>query len=74
MPFLSLKGKTHVFQTYVLVKNNLWGKLLSSLESPTTFDESFKVASVSFLTPDVNLSCKLDNFTIILSHFMQMLY
>ena len=29
------------FKTYVSVNNNLCGKLLSSLESPTTFDESF---------------------------------
>ena len=29
------------FKTYVSVNNNLCGKLFSSLESPTTFDESF---------------------------------
>ena len=37
------------FETYVLVNNNLCRKLFSSLESPTTFDESFKVISVPFL-------------------------
>ena len=37
------------FETYVLVNNNLCGKLFSSLESGTTFDESFKVTSVPFL-------------------------
>ena len=30
-------------ETCVLVNNNLWGKLLSSLESPIMFDERFKV-------------------------------
>ena len=34
------------FEIYVLVNNNLCGKLFSSLESPATFDESFKVTSV----------------------------
>ena len=29
------------FKTYVSVNNNLCGKLVSSLESPTTFDERF---------------------------------
>ena len=29
------------FETCVLVNNNLCGKLFSSLESPTTFDERF---------------------------------
>ena len=32
----------------VLVNENLWGKLFSSLESPTTFEEIFKVTSVPF--------------------------
>ena len=36
------------FETCVLVNNNLCRKLFSSLESPTTFDESFKVTSVPF--------------------------
>ena len=30
------------------VNNNLCGKLFSSLESPVTFDERFKVNSLSF--------------------------
>ena len=47
-----------------LVKNNPCGKLFSSLESPTTFDEIFKVNLVSFFIPDFHLlSCELDNFT-----------
>ena len=47
------------FETCVLVNNNLCGKLFSSLESPTTIDESFKVTSVSFFIPDFNLlSCE----------------
>ena len=37
--------------------------LFSSLESPTTFDEIFKVTSVFFFIPDFNsLSCQLGNF------------
>ena len=47
-----------------MLVNNLCGKLFSSLESPTTFDEIFKVTSVPFFIPDFNLlSCELDNFT-----------
>ena len=52
------------FETCVLVNNNLWGKLSSSSESATVFDEIFKVTSVLFFTEDFNLlSCELDNFT-----------
>ena len=36
------------FESCVLC-SNLCGKLFSSLESTTTFDESFKVTSVPFL-------------------------
>ena len=47
-----------------LVNNNLWGKLVSSLEFWTTFDERFRVTSVPYFTPDFNLlSCELRNFT-----------
>ena len=35
-------------KTSVLVSNNLCGKLFSPLESPTTFNESFKVISLPF--------------------------
>ena len=49
------------FEICVLVNKNLCGKLFSSLESPTTFGESFKVTSVPFFMTDFNLlSCKLD--------------
>ena len=51
-------------ETCVLVDNNLCAKLFSSLESPTTFNESFKVTSLPFFIPDFHLlSCELDNFT-----------
>ena len=51
-------------ETCVLVNNNLSGKLFSSLESPTTFDEIFKVTSVPFFIPDYNLlSYELNIFT-----------
>ena len=50
-------------KAYLSVNNNLRGKLVSSLESPNTFEERFKVTSVPFFIPDFNLlSCKLDNF------------
>ena len=53
------------FETCVSVNNNVCGKLVSSLESPTTFDERFKVTSVPFCIHDFNsLSCKLNNFYI----------
>ena len=44
------------------INNNLCGKLFSSLESPTTFDESFKVTSVQYFLPDFNsltFECKV---------------
>ena len=37
-------------ETHVLINNNLYGKLVSSLESPTTFDERFKVTFVPVFT------------------------
>ena len=46
-----------------LVINDLCGKLISSLESPTTIDESLKVTSVLFFIRDFYvLICELDNF------------
>ena len=53
-----------ILETYVSVNSTLCGKLFSSLESPVTFDERFKVTSRPFFIPDFNLlSCELDNFT-----------
>ena len=52
------------FETYVLVNNDLCGKLVLSLEFPIKFDEKFKVNSAPFFIADFNLlSCGLDNFT-----------
>ena len=42
-------------RTCILVNNNLWGKSLSSLESPTTFNEIFKLTSVLLFVPSFNL-------------------
>ena len=54
--------KLDEFLKLVLV-NNLWGKLVSSLDWPTAFEERFRVTSVPFSVSDYNLlSCKLDNF------------
>ena len=51
------------FEIFVLVNNNLWVKLVSSLELLTVFDERFEFISVLFLIPDFSLlSCELDNF------------
>ena len=44
-----------ILEAYVLVNNNLCGKLFSSLESPTAFDQSFKVTSVLCSILDFNL-------------------
>ena len=43
------------FGTCALVKDNLCRKLFSSLESPTIFDEIFKVTSVLFFNQSFNL-------------------
>ena len=37
-----------IHETFVSVNDSLCGKLVSSLESPITFDESFKVTSALF--------------------------
>ena len=51
-----------IFENFVLVNNNLCGKLVSSLELPIRFDERFKVTSVPFFIADLNLlSFELDH-------------
>ena len=45
----------NLYETCVLVNNNLLRKLFSSLESPTTFEKIFKVTSVPFFVPDFDL-------------------
>ena len=47
------------FETCVLVNNNLRRKLFSSLESQTTFDESFRITPVPFFICDFTLFIKL---------------
>ena len=55
-----------VFCLFVIISCR---KLVSSLESSITFDERFKVPSVSFFIFDFNLlSCELHNFTFIVLH------
>ena len=44
-----------ILEIFVLVNKNLCGKLFLSSESPTTFDESFRVTLVPFFIPDFNL-------------------
>ena len=39
----------------VSVKNNLCGKLVSSLESSVTFDQKYKVTLLPFFIPDFKL-------------------
>ena len=41
-----------IFETCVLVNNNLWGELATSLKLPTTFGERFKVISVPSFIPN----------------------
>ena len=54
----------HMFETCILVNNDLCGKQVSSLECPILFDERFKVTSVPFFIADFNLlSYDWDNFT-----------
>ena len=51
------------FETFILVNNNLRAKLFASLESPSSFEEIFKVTSVLFFIPDfILLSCELGEF------------
>ena len=51
-------------ETFVLVNDNLCRNLFLSLESPKTFNGSFRVTSVPVFLPDCSLlSCELENFT-----------
>ena len=46
----------------VLLNNYLCRKLFSSLKSPITIDERFKVISALYFIPDISLlSCELEN-------------
>ena len=58
------------FETCVLVNNNFWGKLFSSLESPMIFDKIFKVTSVPVFIPDFRWSYELYNFTFYLLYWV----
>ena len=50
------------FTTWLLVNNNLWGKLVSS--PPIIFDHNLKTTSVLFFIADDNLlSCEFDSLT-----------
>ena len=58
-----------LYETCVLVNNNLCGSLFSSLESPTTFDERFTLTLVPFFSVDFSLlSSELDNVTFKVLH------
>ena len=53
-----------IFETCILVRNNLCRKLALSLASSIAFVERFRVTRVPFCIPDYNLlSCESDNFT-----------
>ena len=61
----------HRLETFVLVNNDLCWKSFSSWESPTIFDERFKVTEVLFFIADFKLlSCELDNFTVKVLHWV----
>ena len=52
------------FATYLLVNSNLRGKLVSSSELPTIFDDNLATMSVLFFIADFNLlNCEFDSFT-----------
>ena len=51
-PFAKAAGS---FVTCILINSNLCEKLFSSIVSTTTFDKTFKIASVAFFIPDFNL-------------------
>ena len=52
------------FATFLLVKNHLWEKLVSSSELSIIFDDRLRTTSVSFFIADFNLlSCEFDSFT-----------
>ena len=56
--------KLYIFLVLVLVDNDLCGKLVSSLEIPTTFNERIWVTSAPFFIHNFSLqSCERDNFT-----------
>ena len=56
------------FAAYLLVNNNLRGKLVSSW--PVIFDDNLKTTSDSFFIADFNLlSCKFGSFTIVFFSF-----
>ena len=63
MPVDDLSTKAlQIFETCLLVDNNLWGKLVSS--SPIIFNHNLKTTSVLFFIADFNLSsCEFDSFT-----------
>ena len=42
------------FLTCLLITNNLWGKLVSSSELPTIFDDNLKTSSASFFIADLS--------------------
>ena len=61
-----------IFETCVSVNNNLCGKLMLLLESPTTFYEGFKVISEPFFIPDFNfLSFELDNLIMLYCYYIK---
>ena len=64
------------FKTCLSVSNKLCGILVSQPESPTIFDESFRVTSVAFFIIGFDLSnCELNHFKFaVLSHFILILY
>ena len=54
----------YAVELLIVLCSNLCGQLFSSLKSPKTFEEIFKVTTESFLIPGFNLlSGKLENFT-----------
>ena len=56
---LSVKA-LRIFETCLSINNNLWGKLVSSLESRIIFGDNLKTTYASFFIAEINLfNCEL---------------
>ena len=59
-----LENALRMLETCLSVNNNLWGKLVSSLESPIMLGDNLITTSVPFFIADFNLlSYEFDRFT-----------
>ena len=63
------------FEACLSVSNNLWKKLVSSMELPIIFNDSCRVTSVAFYNTDFNLSSyELHKFTFALLNWIILIF